>query len=139
MNSGLGDLNCNRAYDYVELVQRQVCWAHLNRNWGKLRASGASASPRRVNGYRVFFARLFEECCSPLDLRLAYHCSVKNQKMLSGVIALSSNEMRQETDPDEPGMVWKPPLTTITSCLPERMCFAGGENGWQFSKREGLT
>jgi transposase len=32
-----------RAYDYVELLQRQVCWAHLKRNWEKLQERGGKA------------------------------------------------------------------------------------------------
>jgi transposase len=32
-----------RAYDYVELLQRQVCWAHLKRNWEKMLERGGKA------------------------------------------------------------------------------------------------
>lgn len=32
-----------RAYDHVELLQRQVCWAHLKRNWEALRERGGKA------------------------------------------------------------------------------------------------
>ena len=32
-----------RAYDHVELLQRQVCWAHLKRNWEKLQERGGKA------------------------------------------------------------------------------------------------
>jgi transposase len=32
-----------RAYDHVELLQRQVCWAHLKRNWEKMRERGGKA------------------------------------------------------------------------------------------------
>jgi transposase len=31
------------AYDWVELAQRQVCWAHLKRNWEKMRERGGKA------------------------------------------------------------------------------------------------
>lgn len=31
------------AYDHVELLQRQVCWAHLKRNWEKLLERGGKA------------------------------------------------------------------------------------------------
>jgi transposase len=31
------------AYDHVELLQRQVCWAHLKRNWEKMRERGGTA------------------------------------------------------------------------------------------------
>jgi len=33
-----------RAYDYVELLQRQVCWAHLKRNWEKMLERGGKAT-----------------------------------------------------------------------------------------------
>jgi transposase len=32
-----------RAYDHVELLQRQVCWAHLKRNWEKMAERGGKA------------------------------------------------------------------------------------------------
>jgi transposase len=32
-----------RAYDGVPLLQRQICWAHLKRNWEKLRERGGTA------------------------------------------------------------------------------------------------
>jgi transposase len=32
-----------RAYDHVELLQRQVCWAHLKRNWEKMEERGGKA------------------------------------------------------------------------------------------------
>jgi transposase len=32
-----------RAYDYVELLRRQVCWAHLKRNWEKMQKRGGKA------------------------------------------------------------------------------------------------
>jgi transposase len=32
-----------RAYDGVPLLQRQICWAHLKRNWEKLRERGGPA------------------------------------------------------------------------------------------------
>ena len=32
-----------RAYDHVELLQRQVCWAHLKRNWEKMQERGGKA------------------------------------------------------------------------------------------------
>ena len=32
-----------RAYDHVELLQRQVCWAHLKRNWEKMLERGGTA------------------------------------------------------------------------------------------------
>jgi transposase len=32
-----------RAYDHVEVLQRQVCWAHLKRNWEKLLERGGAA------------------------------------------------------------------------------------------------
>jgi len=32
-----------RAYDYVELLKRQVCWAHLKRNWEKMLERGGKA------------------------------------------------------------------------------------------------
>lgn len=32
-----------RAYDGVPLLQRQICWAHLKRNWEKLRQRGGAA------------------------------------------------------------------------------------------------
>ena len=32
-----------RAYDYVALLQRQVCWAHLKRNWEKMVERGGKA------------------------------------------------------------------------------------------------
>jgi transposase len=31
------------AYDHVELLQRQVCWAHLKRNWEHMRERGGKA------------------------------------------------------------------------------------------------
>src|SRR5436305_9571837 len=31
------------AYDHVELLQRQVCWAHLTRNWQKMLERGGKA------------------------------------------------------------------------------------------------
>src|SRR5262249_35817190 len=37
------------AYDHGELLQRQVCWAHLKRNWEKLRERGGTA-PRIAEG-----------------------------------------------------------------------------------------
>jgi len=33
-----------RAYDGVPLLQRQICWAHLKRNWEKLRERGGAAA-----------------------------------------------------------------------------------------------
>jgi transposase len=33
-----------RAYDYVALLQRQVCWAHLKRNWEKMQERGGKAA-----------------------------------------------------------------------------------------------
>jgi transposase len=32
-----------RAYDHVEVLQRQVCWAHLKRNWEKMQERGGTA------------------------------------------------------------------------------------------------
>jgi Transposase IS66 family len=32
-----------RAYDHVELLKRQVCWAHLKRNWEKMVERGGKA------------------------------------------------------------------------------------------------
>jgi transposase len=32
-----------RAYDHVELLKRQVCWAHLKRNWEKMEERGGKA------------------------------------------------------------------------------------------------
>jgi transposase len=32
-----------RAYDHVELLKRQVCWAHLKRNWEKMLERGGKA------------------------------------------------------------------------------------------------
>jgi transposase len=32
------------AYDHVELLQRQVCWAHLKRNWEKMLERGGKAT-----------------------------------------------------------------------------------------------
>ncbi len=32
-----------RAYDQVELLQRQLCWAHLKRNWEKMEERGSKA------------------------------------------------------------------------------------------------
>jgi transposase len=32
-----------RAYDHVELLKRQVCWAHLKRNWEKMAERGGKA------------------------------------------------------------------------------------------------
>jgi len=32
-----------RAYDHVELLSRQVCWAHLKRNWEKMQERGGKA------------------------------------------------------------------------------------------------
>src|SRR5437899_12971318 len=31
------------AYDHVELLRRQVCWAHLKRNWEKMLERGGKA------------------------------------------------------------------------------------------------
>jgi transposase len=45
-----------RAYDGVPLLQRQVCWAHLKRNWEKLRQRGGAAE------------RLAEACLAIKDL-----------------------------------------------------------------------
>lgn len=32
-----------RAYDHMPLLQRQVCWAHLKRNWEKMLERGGKA------------------------------------------------------------------------------------------------
>jgi transposase len=48
-----------RAYDYVELLQRQVCWAHLKRNWEAMQERGGKAKIIAENCLRVQ-KRVFE-------------------------------------------------------------------------------
>ena len=48
-----------RAHDYVELLQRQVCWAHLKRNWEAMLERGGKAKIIAENCLRVQ-KRVFE-------------------------------------------------------------------------------
>lgn len=49
-----------RAYDGVPLLQRQICWAHLKRNWEKLRERGGSAQ-RIADACLVIKDKVFEQ------------------------------------------------------------------------------
>jgi transposase len=46
-----------RAYDHVKLMQRQVCWAHLKRNWEKMLERGGKA-------------KVIAECCLSVHKRV---------------------------------------------------------------------
>lgn len=46
-----------RAYDDVELLRRQVCWAHLKRNWEKMQERGGKA-------------KIIAECCLSVQQRV---------------------------------------------------------------------
>jgi transposase len=48
-----------RAYDHLELLQRQVCWAHLKRNWEKMLERGGTAQ-RIAEGCLDVQRRVFE-------------------------------------------------------------------------------
>jgi transposase len=48
-----------RAYDYVALLQRQVCWAHLKRNWEKMLERGGKAKII-AEGCLIIQKRVFE-------------------------------------------------------------------------------
>lgn len=49
-----------RAYDGVPLLQRQICRAHLQRNWGKLRERGGPAQ-RIADACLVLKDKVFEQ------------------------------------------------------------------------------
>jgi transposase len=49
-----------RAYDGMPLLQRQICWAHLKRNWEKLRERGGPAQ-RIADGCLVIKDQVFEQ------------------------------------------------------------------------------
>jgi transposase len=49
-----------RAYDGVPLLQRQICWAHLKRNWEKLRERGGVAQ-RIATDCLTIKDRVFEQ------------------------------------------------------------------------------
>lgn len=49
-----------RAYDGMPLLQRQICWAHLKRNWDKLRERGGTAE-RMAAACLVIKDKVFEQ------------------------------------------------------------------------------
>jgi transposase len=49
-----------RAYDGMPLMQRQICWAHLKRNWEKLRERGGAAQ-RVADACLLLKDRVFEQ------------------------------------------------------------------------------
>jgi transposase len=49
-----------RAYDGIPLLQRQICWAHLKRNWEKLRERGGPAQ-RIADGCLTIKDQVFEQ------------------------------------------------------------------------------
>jgi transposase len=49
-----------RAYDGVPLLQRQICWAHLKRNWEKLQQRGGAAE-RVANACLAIKDKVFEQ------------------------------------------------------------------------------
>jgi transposase len=49
-----------RAYDGVPILQRQICWAHLKRNWEKLRQRGGAAG-RIADACLAIKDRVFEQ------------------------------------------------------------------------------